>query len=201
MWTGQSVQHIKCTSVTPPNFSSKSVLVLQAMSNYYAEPKCLRSVHSHTSMLEQVRSRTFLPSKVDLSTWDGFIHHSLFLCPSFHLNSLCIFTMALTCASREREHARGRQTHTCMQRQMLAARDLQPGTITCDLATLELVTNSILGQLIRHAWALGFLYVVIKARVYGHPRALGWIIVLTSSEPKATHSWGEMGHAGRGTPI
>lgn len=85
------------------------------------------------------------------------------------------------------------QTHTRMHSQRLAELDLQPGTITCDWAPLKLVTNSILGQLIRHAWALGFLYVVIKGRVYVRPQALGWMIVLTSSEPKATHGWGGMG--------
>ena len=84
-------------------------------------------------------------------------------------------------------------TRTHMHRQRLAELDLQPGTVTCDWEPLKLVTNSILGQLIRHAWALGFLYVVIKGRVYGRPQALGWMIVLTSSEPKATHGWGGMG--------
>lgn len=95
------------------------------------------------------------------------------------------------CIQRVEKHT-SRQTHAHVRRQRLAVLDLQPRTITCDLAPLKLVTNSILGQLIRHAWALGFFYVVIKARVYGRPQALGWMIVLTSSEPKATHSWGGM---------
>lgn len=122
--------------------------------------------------------------------WDGFIIcHPLFLCPAFHLNGLCIFTTGPTCASwgSGETHA---QTCTHMRRQRL---DLQPETITCDWEPLKLVTNSILGQLIRHAWALGFLYVVIKGRVYGRPQASGWMIALTSSEPKATHGWGGMG--------
>lgn len=89
-------------------------------------------------------------------------------------------------------------THTHSQR--LAKLDLQPATITCDWEPLKLVTNSILGLLIRHAWALGFLYVVIKGRVYGRPRALGWMIILTSSEPKATRCWGSGGAAGGGAP-
>lgn len=143
----------------------------------------------------------FLPSRVDLSAWNGFIHYQLLLCPSFYLNSLWIFTMSIISASWEWEHTQRKQIHTCKLCHMLAVQDLQPRTITCDLATLELVTNSILGQLIRHAWALGFLYVVIKARVYGCPQALERIIILTSSEPKATHSWGGMGCAGWGTPI
>lgn len=111
--------------------------------------------------------------------------------------ALCIFTMGPTSASsgrgRTQTHKVQACAHTHTQRQRLAELDLQPATITCDWEPLKLVTNSILGLLIRHAWALGFLYVVIKGRVYGRPQALGWMIILTSSEPKATHGWGAMG--------
>lgn len=148
--------------------------------------------HAHTHTLPPcirwlVSSRwLYLPSITFMSClspkWPLHIHHGTYLC-----------------ILRERTHTSA-QTHTCTLCQRLAELDLQPGTITCDLAPLKLVTNSILGQLIRHAWALGFLYVVIKERVYGHPQALGWMIVLTSSEPEATHSWGGMRGVGRGTP-
>lgn len=92
----------------------------------------------------------------------------------------------------KRTHAHT-HTHAHRHRQRLAKLDLQPGTITCDWEPLKLVTNSILGQLIRHAWALGFLYVAIKGRLYERPQALVWMIILTSNEPKATHGWGAMG--------
>lgn len=120
-------------------------------------------------------ARTSSLHKLTCQARDGFIHHPLLLCPAFHLNGLCIFTTGPTSASwrGERAHTRAHtHTHTCAVK-ALAELDLQPGPITCDLAPLKLVTNSILGQLIRHAWALGFLYVVIKGRVYGRPRALG----------------------------
>lgn len=116
--------------------------------------------------------------------------------------TLCIFTRGPTSTSFGRTHKHvGTNTHkhartyTHTHRQRLAKLDLQPGTITCDWEPLKLVTNSILGQLIRHAWALGFLYVVIKGRVYGRPQALGWMIILTSTEPKTTHGWETMGHS------
>lgn len=100
----------------------------------------------------------------------------------------------------KRTHHRSAHTHIHTHSQRLAKLDLQPATITCDWEPLKLVTNSILGLLIRHAWALGFLYVVIKGRVYGRPRALGWMIILTSSEPKATRCRGSGGTAGGGAP-
>lgn len=122
--------------------------------------------------------------------------------------ALCIFTTGPTGASfgRGQTQTHAPQVHTntrtCTRAysQRLAKLDLRPATITCDWEPLKLVTNSILGLLIRHAWALGFLYVVIKGRVYGRPRALGWMIILTSSEPKATRCRGSGGTAGGGAP-
>lgn len=147
------------------------------------------NTHPHSHRDSHTSSMYYLTCQVRMASFT--IHYFYVLL--FYVNGLCIFTTEPTCVSWETRSTQvGKNTHTHVRRQRLAVLDLQPRTITCDLAPLKLVTNSILEQLIRHAWALGFFYVVIKARVYGRPQALGWMIVLTSSEPKATHSWGGM---------